>query len=49
MKLENLVLEKCPVQQCLQKYYDHQFVDKRTFDSRNDGKKEKEKIKPQKD
>jgi hypothetical protein len=49
MKLENLVLEKSPVQHCLQKYYDHQFVDKRTFDSPKDGKKEKENIKPQKE
>jgi hypothetical protein len=49
MKLENLVLDKCPVQHCLQIYYDHQFVDKRTSDSPKDGKKEKEKIKPQTD
>jgi hypothetical protein len=43
MKLENLVLEKSPVLHCLQKYYDHQFVDKRTFDSLKDGKKGKRK------
>jgi hypothetical protein len=41
--VENLVLEKSPVQHCLQKYYDHQFVDKRTSDSLKDGKKGKRK------